>query len=519
MFASSTSLDTEPVSLHRDGESLAYGGGAGTGHLFIVHGRLGDLTCDAVIVTNDDRGILGEHWQAAIGVEEQTLDMSTGWTRIDAATYPAFAVSIEAEYGVVLERIERCLGEIARYFEGRESSRGRGALPLVVLPVVGIGEGGLSDHRGDVVRDLAAHLTTVADDQCMDIALVTPDPAVWSAAQYARRGSPSPLPADLEDQARRLGDLARQRRLALFMGAGVSIPSGLPSWHTLLERLAEEFDVAEELRSANDFSSTDKAGLIEKTSDGGFKEVVATQFAGEHRPSLLHTLIAALDPREVITTNYDLLYEKAVRATGRGIASVMPWESALEKHRWILKLHGDIQHPKQIVLTRHHMVRYDAANRPSASMLQSLLLTRHTLFVGVSMTDDNVIRLMHEVDEYRSVHEATSSETFGTVLDVAGDVSRARLWNDQLTWLDLEHASEDRGTRVLELFLDRVALHASQDSSWLLDERFAPLLGADDKDLAQRARDLYADIAQRGGEAWLPLVEKMRDLGARSDRT
>ena len=71
----------------------------------------------------------------------------------------------------------------------------------------------------------------------------------------------------------------------------------------------------------------------------------------------------------------------------------MPWNSAHGADRWILKLHGDVDHVKQIVLTRRHMVRYDAANRPSAAVLQSLLLTKRLLAVGVSMTDDNVIRL------------------------------------------------------------------------------------------------------------------------------
>lgn len=55
------------MKLQRDGESLASGGGTGSGHLSIVHGCLGDNTCDAAILTNDDRGTLGVHSQTAIG--------------------------------------------------------------------------------------------------------------------------------------------------------------------------------------------------------------------------------------------------------------------------------------------------------------------------------------------------------------------------------------------------------------------------------------------------------------------
>ncbi|MFW6773187.1 SIR2 family protein [Nocardioides sp. CPCC 205120] len=137
-------------------------------------------------------------------------------------------------------------------------------------------------------------------------------------------------------------------------------------------------------------------------------------------------------------------------------------------------MHGDVAHPSTIVLTRRHMVRYDAAFRPSGALLQSLLLTRNLLVVGTSMTDDNVIRLLHEVEVYRQEHHEGRSGTFGTVLDTDGDKVRAQLWKGQLEWLFMgDAAPEVSGYRGVELFLDRVALHGSRDSSWALDERFA----------------------------------------------
>lgn len=487
------------------------------GRLFVVHGRLESVTCDVAVVVTDDSGLLGQHWSDVAGPRNEPLDMTRGWATVPLTTDPGapivLAVSIETTYDEVLRRLDAVLRETVRAVT--LPTRGAMSPPLVAMPVVGIGAGGFSERRGDVVRALVDHLSSACPEIGVDVALVTPDPAVHAAAQHARRYLPSPVTEELEDHARRLGALARRGRLAVFMGAGVSIPSGLPSWHELLGTLAKRYSMVDVLAAAGDFSATDKAGLIEKSSEGGFRRVVAESFSGEHRPSLLHAMVAALDPHEVITTNYDLLYEEAVEATGRGIASVMPWESALESDRWILKLHGDVAHPDQIVLTRHHMVRYDAVSRPSASMLQSLLLTRHTLFVGVSMTDDNVLRLMHEVEAYLTANEVESAGTFGTVLDVAGDSARARLWADQLTWLDLDSGVLS-GTRAVEIFLDRVALHASRNSSWLLDERFAGLLEPTDQDLAERARSLFQLLSSRESSPWAPLERQLRKFGART---
>jgi hypothetical protein len=172
-----------------------------------------------------------------------------------------------------------------------------------------------------------------------------------------------------------------------------------------------------------------------------------------------------------------------------------------------------------IVLTRRHMVRYDASNRPSAAMLQSLFLTKHLLVVGASLTDDNVIRLAHEVQAYRDDHQGGGAGPFGTVLDVGGGRVRARLWNKELEWLHLDQSDPNTtdGARALELFVDRIGFHASRSSAWLLDDRFEGLLSnPEDVALARAARALYERLPQRETTKWRPLVEQLERLGARS---
>src|SRR5699024_10540469 len=135
-------------------------------------------------------------------------------------------------------------------------------------------------------------------------------------------------------------------------------------------------------KAMSSLSATDQAELIERLDADGFQERVVKQTSAAERPSLLHALSVGLDAKEDVTTNYDDLYEQAAKEERSKVTAIMPWASATGAARWILKLHGDIHHSKSIVLTRRHMVRFDATNRPSAAVLQTLFLTRHLLFIG-----------------------------------------------------------------------------------------------------------------------------------------
>lgn len=491
------------------------------GHLFIVHGRIESVIHDAALVPVDQAFDFNPVWTPLVG-ERPALPSAwaeRGFGRIKPAPDRVWAVSIgngADPYELVLDRIAGALGRIDLRRDAYPPKRGPGSLPLVAVPVIGIGRGGFGGDRGSVLRMLVDDLTRAARELRLDVVLVSPDPAVFAAAQYARRRLTVELSPSLEQLARELGAAARAGQLAVLMGAGVSAAAGLPSWEGLLSTL--EADLGMEYPDPDRLpSSIDRAELIERRNKEDFQQRVAATVTGVGRPSLLHALLASLDCHEVVTTNYDLLYEQAVRATDREITAVMPWNSAHGADRWVLKLHGDVEHEDQIVLTRRHMVRYDAANRPSAAVLQSLLLTKHLLAVGVSMTDDNVIRLAHEVQAYREEHQKGQHGTFGTVLDTAGDDIRAQLWADQLQWVRLEAESGLPGRRAQELFLDRVADHATRDSSWLLDRRFEGLLDDDlDRELAEEVRRLYLRIPNRHGDKWTPLVQRLEELGASS---
>lgn len=490
--------------------------------LFVVHGRIESLTHDVAIIPTDAALRIERTWHGLAPAKTPAPDRLTdGWARW--GTSPAWLIDVTArDFTTVLDSLRAALHDIAEQqpwrtdpTTGVDSSAvplGGRPLPLVALPVLGIGRGGRQAERGTVLDVLIPALLAELQVLPFDIALVTPDTAVHAAAQHARR-APLTEPAD-DDPAGQLAAAVRSGDMALFLGAGVSIPAGLPTWRDLVDELASTLEPADQA-VLEDMEITDKAQLIERLQPDGFQERVAQITRRATRPSLVHTLLAGLDVANVVTTNYDDLFEQAMAAAGHRADVVLPHQSARGQQRWVLKMHGDLQHTSGIVLTRRHMVMYDAGNRPSAALLQSLLLTKHLVVVGASMTDPNVVRLTHEVDEYRRTHGQQPLEAYGTVLDVGpSSPAQQRLWEDQLTWVDLSDLGLGSGARALEILLDRVGMHASRDSSWLLDRRFSGLLDESQRELADRVRDLAADLPDE--PIWSVLRDSLASLGLTS---
>ncbi len=63
--------------------------------------------------------------------------------------------------------------------------------------------------------------------------------------------------------------------------------------------------------------------------------------------------------------------------------TVLPWDDR-RSARWLLKLHGCINHPEDIVLQRADYIRYELRRQALAGVVQSLLITKEMLFVGFS---------------------------------------------------------------------------------------------------------------------------------------
>src|SRR5262249_6692238 len=149
--------------------------------------------------------------------------------------------------------------------------------------------------------------------------------------------------------------------------------------------------------------------------------------------SLQHFLLASLPVDEVITTNYDDLFELA---SGPGSVSVLPHDPRQGVTRWLLKMHGCVTRPADIVLTRADYLRYEERRSALAGIVQAMLLTRHMLFVGFSLNDENFHKVAYAVRRARDP-AARSRSRFGTVLKLADEPFVEELWRDELGFISM----------------------------------------------------------------------------------
>jgi hypothetical protein len=297
----------------------------------------------------------------------------------------------------------------------------------------------------------------------------------------------------------------------------------LPGWRKLLANLAakisQEPGLAERLEKLD---LRDQASLLQRrferyelTADG-LGPAIAEELAG-HQPSLVHQLLASLPVREMVTTNFDELLERAVAAVDGTTPAILPFDAATSSDRWILKLHGTVDRPETIVLTRDDYLRTSVTHGALLGLVQALLVTRHMLFVGYSLSDEDFHQLVHEI---RSA--LPGRDPMGTALLLEPDDLLADLWAADLNLVPMEppstgiespaRASGVRSRRV-QILLDLVGYLAADLSHFVLDETYAALLDEDEKDLRDQLNSLAGLLGRSDASITEPLRQTLERYG------
>lgn len=468
------------------------------GAVFVLHSDLRYIEADAFLVPTDDFGRIEHRWRWLVGVGSDGRTRQAGelaaelqesggaWLLPDCGNRSVFALNVGGrEYDnspkAVADRLSRALAVL----EQSPPTTTHRARPLVAMPLIGVGRGGLGQDTGEVIQALLAtaseHFTQRSPNSAgFDVALVCHRGSDYAAVQHVRKtGRPT------SEWLSALEGHAERRDLAVMFGAGASAGLGLPLWSELLSHLSKA-SADQDLQSM-DLSGIDSIDaatiLIEAVGKTAFQKNLRATL-DRRRHALTHGLIANLHPPLAITTNYDHAYEIAVRGlTGAGPV-VLPWDKPTDARPRLLKLHGDLTRG-QIVLSRDQFVAMHAFRRPLAGMLQERMLVGHLLAVGTSMSDST---LVHAAEEVRALVKRTGRPGrghAGTVVLTTEDPARARLLADAFEVVCPGGAgSVQENARDVDVLLDWLAVKASTDLSFVLDPRYHGLLNDEDRPLA-----------------------------------
>ena len=114
-------------------------------------------------------------------------------------------------------------------------------------------------------------------------------------------------------------------------------------------------------------------------------------------PSDIHMRLLALPWKDVYTTNYDSLLERAatrLNEQGRRIYSIIRDDASfgLESSPFLIKLHGDINDPKTIIITEEDYRTYSSSHQAMINYIRNSIMLDTMVLVGFSGNDPNFLQ-------------------------------------------------------------------------------------------------------------------------------
>lgn len=180
------------------------------------------------------------------------------------------------------------------------------------------------------------------------------------------------------------------KKLVIFVGAGVSKNSGIPTWGQMVRTFAEQLDYPVKRLSTDEYIRIPQYyyGVDDSDSHKNYYDLLRKVIQPAAKPNILNELIAEIKPKHIVTTNYDKLMDMVVK----DYAIIRQDKDLLraEANHYLIKMHGDIDNVEDIVFKEADYLQYSETHRLMETFLKSLLIDHVFLFVGYSLNDYNL---------------------------------------------------------------------------------------------------------------------------------
>lgn len=182
-----------------------------------------------------------------------------------------------------------------------------------------------------------------------------------------------------------------REKLVIFVGAGVSKNSGLPTWGQIVQKFADKIGYPTKGRLATEeYIRIPQYYYCMDESEGhsSYYSLIKSMIPADIAPNPLDDLIVSLHPKHIVTTNFDTLLDQVAKDY-QIIREDKDLLTGISAH-YLLKLHGDICRPEKLVFKEDDYLQYSHTHRLMETFLKSLLIDHVFLFVGYSLNDYNL---------------------------------------------------------------------------------------------------------------------------------
>lgn len=189
-------------------------------------------------------------------------------------------------------------------------------------------------------------------------------------------------------------EASKQGRLVVFVGAGVSNNSGVPTWSELIREMKNDCGIDQETDDLK-IAQLYKDARGEKEYMDKVKEVLKYNRV---IPNDIHKAILDLNPCHIITTNYDNLLEQEIENEFKQFDIIREDKDMpnMAYPNSLIKMHGDYD-TNNIVLTESDYYNYGKNFPLIRSFVLSLFASKLVVFIGFSFADLNLKMILNDL--------------------------------------------------------------------------------------------------------------------------
>lgn len=270
---------------------------------------------------------------------------------------------------------------------------------------------------------------------------------------------------------------------AIFVGAGVSMGAGYPSWAKLLKEIGEDLGIGSS--DVHDLAALAQWSIQESGGATQVRNVIKEQIGKKHDVPESLRIISRLPVRHIWTTNYDRLVERAFEMVDRPLDTISGAKDlslrATPGATRLYKMHGSVDRLDDVVISTDDYELYRTTRGAYLPLLQAHLTSMSMLFVGLSLTDPNirhVLSLIRESfteapPEHFAIVKPPHADDFKTEAEFKAKAAQHNLWAKDLRRYGLiavEIDDYDEVSGLLRQIERRVALNRVWVSgSWPMD--------------------------------------------------
>ncbi|MFV0610241.1 SIR2 family protein [Klebsiella aerogenes] len=204
----------------------------------------------------------------------------------------------------------------------------------------------------------------------------------------------------------------KEKRLILFIGAGLSSNAGLPLWKDIVSLTLDHPNIekGEGYKAALNQGLFTPLEILDKIKNHNKREIYTT-FEKEtslKKESDIHKNLSKIS-RKIITTNYDCLIEDNTNIEKIDTNSVYKLQKLDDADEFVLKIHGCTSAiDNAVIFTADYKNLYEE-NGLAKFQLTKILSTHHCLFIGYSLSDHYLVELF---DSLNDIYEGLGKEHY-----------------------------------------------------------------------------------------------------------